>query len=211
MMQEQAFPYKLYLVVSEAACKHHYLTVVEEAILGGVDIVQLREKDLNAEDYLSRAVQIKALTDQYKIPLVINDSLEVAQKAHAFGIHVGNNDIAPTQIRHSWKECQFIGYSIEYLEQLQHKEAEVSDCLGISPVFSTPTKNNTVTEWGFEGIARIRQDTHKPLIAIGGMNLGNVTEVIRAGADCIAVVSAICAADDPRKAAYRLKNTILQS
>ncbi|HTN18488.1 MAG TPA: thiamine phosphate synthase [Chitinophagaceae bacterium] len=210
-MPGSAFPYKLYLVVSAAACRHHFLTVVEEAILGGVDIVQLREKDLSTKDYLSRALQIKVITDRYKIPLVINDSLEVAQKANAFGIHVGNEDIAPTQIRDRWKECPFIGYSIEYLAQLQHKESEAADYLGISPVFSTPTKSNTVTEWGLEGIARIRQGTHKPLVAIGGMNLSNVTEVIKAGADCIAVVSAICAADDPRKAAYRLKNTILQS
>lgn len=210
-MPENKFPYKLYLVVSESACKHHFLTVVEEAILGGVDIVQLREKNLGEKDYLSRAMQLKALTDRYKIPLVINDNLEVARQAHAFGIHVGNEDMAPTQIRDSWSACQFIGYSIEYLEQLQYKEAEAADCLGISPVFSTPTKNNTVTEWGLEGIASIRKRTHKPLIAIGGMNLSNVAEVIKAGADCIAVVSAICSADDPRKAAYRLKNTILQS
>jgi thiamine-phosphate pyrophosphorylase len=210
-MQEAPFPYKLYLVVSEADCKLNILDVVEEAILGGVDIVQLREKHLSVEDYLSTAIQVKALTDRYTIPLIINDSLEVAIRVNAFGIHVGNDDIAPTLIREVWKECQSIGYSIEYLEQLQNKETKAADFLGISPVFNTPTKINTVTEWGLGGIRTIRQRTDKPLIAIGGMNISTIPEVIRAGADCIAVVSAICAADDPRKAARHLKNTILKS
>ena len=86
-----------------------------------------------------------------------------------------------------------------------------ADCLGISPVFSTPTKSNTVTEWGLEGIREIRKLTSKPLIAIGGMNISNVRQVMKAGADCIAVVSAVCAADDPREAAYNLKNEIIKS
>lgn len=210
-MQEQAFPYKLYLVVSEAACKHHYLTVVEEAILGGVDIVQLREKHLDTEAYLSRALQLKALTDRYHIPLIINDNIEVARKANAFGVHVGNEDMAPTQVRESWPGCRSIGYSVEYPEQLHSKETTASDCLGISPVFRTPTKSNTVAEWGLEGLRTIRRLSDKPLIAIGGMNIDTVAEVIRAGADCIAVVSAICTADDPRKVAFRLKHTIIQS
>ncbi|MBL7711106.1 MAG: thiamine phosphate synthase [Chitinophagaceae bacterium] len=205
------FPYKLYLVVSEAGCRRNYLTVVEEAILGGVDIVQLREKNINEEDYLCKALRLKEITDRYQVPLIINDSPEVARKAQAFGVHVGNEDRSPTAIRNTWNDCRSIGYSIEYLGQLNNKETAAADCLGISPVFATPTKSNTVTEWGLEGVRAIRQRTAKPLVAIGGLHAGNAAAVIKAGADCIAVVSAICAADDPRAAAYQLKNIILKS
>jgi len=211
-MPDPAFPYRLYLVLSEADCKHgSYLEVAEQAIKGGVDIIQLREKNLDTERYTARALRLKEVTDKYGIPLIINDNLETAMRVNAFGIHVGNKDIAPTEIRKTWKGCQSLGYSIEFLEQLQNKETQAADCVGISPVFSTATKKDTVTEWGLEGIAAIRSLTRKPLIAIGNINLGNAEAVIKAGADCLAVVSAICSAANPEKAAYELKNTILKS
>lgn len=210
-MNDAGFPYKLYLVVSEANCKLNMLKVVEEAILGGVDIVQLREKHLHAEDYLRNAMQLKTVTDRYNIPLIINDNLHVAQQVDAYGIHVGCNDLPPTAIRKTWHSCQSIGYSIEYLDQLQTDEVVAADYLGISPVFVTPTKTDTVTTWGLKGIETIRRFTTKPLIAIGGIGLKNVKAVMTAGSDCIAVVSAICSVDDPRKAAYELKEEIIKS
>ncbi|GHS93046.1 hypothetical protein FACS1894203_5680 [Bacteroidia bacterium] len=94
------------------------------------------------------------------------------------------------------------------MEQLENDDTQVSDCLGISPVFQTLTKKDTVTEWGLQGIRNIRNLTDKPLVAIGNMNVRNVYEVIKAGADCIAVVSAICSADNPAKAAYEIRNQI---
>lgn len=211
-MTNPTFPYRLYLVLSEADCRNSgYLKVAEQAIKGGVDIIQLREKDLSTERYTEKALRLKEVTDKYGIPLIINDSLETAMNVNAFGIHVGNNDIAPTEIRKVWKGCQSLGYSIEFLEQLQNKETQAADCLGISPIFSTATKTDTVTQWGLDGIATIRSLTNKPLIAIGNMNQHNAEAVIKAGADCLAVVSAICAAPNPEKVAYALKNTILKS
>ncbi|RBQ11485.1 thiamine phosphate synthase [Pedobacter miscanthi] len=209
-MNNPRFPYKLYLVVSEANCKLGMLKVVEEAILGGVDMVQLREKHLNTEDYLRSARRLKTLTDSYNIPLVINDNLQVAQQVNSFGIHVGCNDIPPTVIRKTWHSWQSIGYSVEYLHQLQTEEAATADYLAVSPVFDTPTKTDTVNSWGLKGIETIRQLTTKPLIAIGGIGTGNVREVMNAGADCIAVISAICSAEDPQKAAYQLKEAIIK-
>ncbi|MCE7056280.1 thiamine phosphate synthase [Algoriphagus sp. AGSA1] len=210
-MDRNPFPYKLYLVVSEAACKKDFLHVIGQAIQGGVDIVQYREKGLNPEEYASKALQVKEITDKYNVPLIINDSVSVAKKINAFGIHVGNSDIAPTVIREIWKDCQCLGYSIEYMNQLESKETAAADYLGVSPVFSTPTKIDTITEWGIEGMKTIRKLTTKPLVAIGGLNQSNVSEVMNAGADSIAVVSAICAADDPREAAYSLKGILMNS
>lgn len=211
-MPNPLFPYRLYLVLSEADCGNSsYLQVAEQAIKGGVDIIQLREKNLDTAAYTAKAFRLKEITDKYSIPLIINDNLETAMNINAFGIHVGNNDIPPTEIRKIWKGCQNLGYSIEYLEQLQNKETQAADCLGISPIFSTATKTDTVTQWGLEGITTIRNLTSKPLIAIGNMKQDNAEAVIKAGADCIAVVSAICSAANPEKAAYQLKNTILKS
>nr|WP_317047456.1 thiamine phosphate synthase [Chryseobacterium indologenes] len=103
-----------------------------------------------------------------------------------------------------------IGYSIEDLTQLDNEQTAVADYLGISPVFKTKTKTDTIIEWGLEGINQIRQLTQKPLVAIGNIQMENAKAVIHAGADCLAVVSAICSAADPQKAAYELKNEIVK-
>ena len=206
------FPYQLYLVISEEACKNKsFLEVAEESILGGVDIIQIREKHCTTADFIRKAQQLKDITDKYNIPLIINDNSEVAKTLNTHGIHVGNNDISPVELRQQdfWKN-KLIGYSIEYADQLYNEHTQTSDYLGISPVFATTTKTDTVTEWGLEGITKIRSITTKPLVAIGNISLQNATEVIQAGADCIAVVSAICSANDPQKAAYELKNKILK-
>lgn len=211
MIKQSLFPYKLYLVISQAACKdHNFLAVAEQAILGGVDIIQLREKNDTADIFVSKATQLKKITDKYQIPLIINDNLEVAKKVDASGIHVGTRDIAPVEVRKQWHNTQYVGYSIEHIEQLEDTQTGVADYLGISPIFKTPTKTDTITEWGLEGIQTIKKLTNKPLVAIGNLQLHNVKSVIDAGADCIAVVSAICGAADPQKAAYQLKNEILR-
>lgn len=210
MKKQSAFPYKLYLVISQADCKgRNFLEVAEQAILGGVDIIQLREKNDPINTFVHKAFQLKEITDKYQIPLIINDNLEVAKKVDATGIHVGTKDVAPTAIRKQWGTTKYIGYSIEHLDQLRSEQIPVSDYLGISPVFSTPTKTDTVTEWGLEGIKTIRRFTDKPLVAIGNLHRGNVKAVLAAGADCIALVSAICSATNPQKAACQLKNEIL--
>ncbi|NLB63934.1 MAG: thiamine phosphate synthase [Fibrobacter sp.] len=206
------FPYKLYLVMSQLDCGDRDLVqVAEQAILGGVDIIQLREKNTDYEDFLQKAQNLHELTQKHDIPLIINDNLNVAQAISADGIHVGLSDTSPTEIHQLWPQRpKMVGYSIEYWDQMQNPDAQLADYLGISPIFATPTKTDTVTEWGLEGIAKIRQATSKALVAIGGINLTNAQNIVRAGADSIAVVSAICGADDPQKAAFQLKNEILK-
>lgn len=204
-----AFPYQLYLVLSAHSCMHHhYLHVAEQAILGGVDIVQLREKNATTAEFIEKALRLQDVLSKHNVPLIINDHLEVAQQVNAHGIHVGNKDRRPSYIRSVWKECKSIGYSIEYIEQVQNDEAKQADCLGISPVYHSNTKTDTIQQWGIEGIRKIRSLTDKPLIAIGNMSETNAYEVIKAGADCIAVVSAICGSQNPKKAAIDIKNQI---
>lgn len=211
-MDVVSFPYSLYLVISEADCKgKNFLEVAEQAILGGVDIIQLREKNDSPEVFLQKAMKLIEITDKYDIPLIINDNITVAEKVNSAGIHVGNSDATPQDLRkRPLISNKIIGYSIEYLDQLNNEQTAVSDYLGISPVFKTNTKTDTLVEWGLEGVTHIRQLTEKPLVAIGNIQLGNAKAVINAGADCLAVVSAICGATDPEKAAYELKNEIVK-
>lgn len=211
-MSLSSFPYQLYLVISEADCAgKNFLEVAEQAILGGVDVIQLREKNSSTASFLKKAQQLIEITEKYNIPLIINDNIEVAEKVNAAGIHVGNSDASPVYLRRQpLIQNKMIGYSIEYLSQLENEQTSVSDYLGISPVFKTSTKTDTITEWGLGGVAKIRNLTDKPLVAIGNIHLRNAREVINAGADCIAVVSAICSAPHPQKAAYELKNEILK-
>ncbi|MBG49679.1 MAG: thiamine phosphate synthase [Pseudozobellia sp.] len=208
-MITKAFPYRLYLVISEESCLgRNFLEVAEQAVQGGVDIVQLREKALGDDEFLDRALRLKEVLVRHNVPLIINDNLNVARKTEAFGIHVGNNDLSPIEIKSKWSSPHCLGYSIEYIEQLNTEKTKISDYLGISPVFSTDTKTDTVTEWKLNGVSKIRSLTDKPLVAIGNMNEQNAAEVIRAGADCIAVVSAICKAENPVLAAETLRNEI---
>ena len=205
----KVFPYRLYLVISQESCAgKDWLEVLERAVLGGVDIVQLREKTLPTKAYIAHALRAKEILARYDVPLIINDNLEVAVAAQASGIHVGNSDMPPSLIRAQWGACGCLGYSIEYMAQLTTPETRAADYLGVSPVFPTLTKQDTVTAWGIEGIAQIRERTEKPLVAIGGMHGWNVGEAIRAGADCIAVVSAICQATNPQQASFDLRNQI---
>lgn len=202
------FPYKLYLVTDEQACLgRDFFTMVEQAVKGGVDLVQIREKHLDPEAFLQKAIRLTELLDRYGVPLIVNDNVSIALQTGAAGIHVGNNDMQPLQVREQLP-AGIIGYSIEYEEQLYNPHTAIADYLGLSPVFTTPTKRDTVTQWGLEGIRNIRRLTDKPLVAIGNINKLNAGSVIRAGADCLAVVSAICSAPQPAKAAELLRNEI---
>lgn len=201
-----SFPYPLYLVLSEQDCLHHpWLKVAEEAILGGVDIIQLREKKDSKPQILQKARALKEITDHYQIPLIINDTVEIAASINAWGIHVGQSDTPPSQIRAQYGDRFQIGWSIETIEQLQSSELAHVQHLGVSPIFRTPTKIDTITEWGPQGIKQLKKLTLLPLIAIGNMNLSNIHEVQLAGASSIAVVSAICHSENPRMAAQALK------
>ena len=202
------FDFSLYLVTDQHACKGRDLfTVVASAVEGGVDIVQIREKQLPEKDFLYKALKLKEVLDRCGVPLIVNDNLSVAMQCKAAGIHVGNKDISPASIKSKWPDCKIIGYSLEFEDQLQNTDTH-ADYLALSPVFATATKQDTVTVWGLDGLKHIRLLTKKPLVAIGNINASNAAAVMRSGADCLAVVSAICSADHPAKAAAAIRNEI---
>ncbi|GHE33572.1 thiamine phosphate synthase [Sphingobacterium griseoflavum] len=210
MSIDPTFPYPLYLVISERDCVGRpWLWVAEQAMLGGIDIIQLREKDLSKKDFFRKAWALKQLTEQYEIPLIINDAVDIAVDVDAWGVHVGQQDRSPLSILEQYGDQLRIGWSIENLAQLNSNQVAAVHHLAVSPVFATATKLDTITEWGIDGIRTLRMQTDKPLIAIGKMNVDTAAKALAAGANSIAVVSAICAAPEPRKASERLKKMLI--
>jgi len=204
----------VYLVTDEASCAGRSLTdVVTAAVQGGATCVQLREKHLSTRDFCAKAVALQALLSPLGIPLVINDRVDIALACGAPGVHLGQSDMSVAQARRLLPPAVFLGWSVETLAHVaQAATAELAgvDYLGVSPVFATPTKTDTSTPWGLDGLRQVRAATALPLVAIGGIYAGNAAEVLAAGADGLAVVSAICGASDPVAAARQLR-TIWES
>ncbi len=201
--------YKLCLVTDEQAMRGRpFLEVVEAAVKGGVTMVQLREKTLNTLLFIKRAAALKELLSHYDIPLMINDRMDIALVVDAAGIHVGQQDMPVESVRRFIKEDKLVGLSIENITQGIEANKLPVDYYGVGPIYHTPTKEDIAPPIGLEGIGRLKKQTHHVLMAIGGIKQENVREVIRAGADGVAVVSAICSADDPMAAAKALRDII---
>ncbi len=198
---------RLYLVTDQALTRGRTLVdVVAAAVQGGVTCVQLREKQLGTREFLAQALILKALLAPQGIPLVINDRIDIALACDADGVHLGQNDLPVDEARKLLPPGVFIGWSVESMDDVQQSAALPVDYLGVSPIFSTPTKIDTKDPWGLEGLSVVRAVTKLPLVAIGGIHAGNAYDVLHAGADGLAVVSALCAADDPQAAAAALKS-----
>lgn len=198
---------RLYLVTDQLSLRGRCMTdVVQAAVQGGVSCVQLREKNLGTHDFLVQALLLKKLLAPYGVPLVINDRIDIALACHAEGVHLGQSDLPVLDARRLLPPEVFIGWSVESMAQVLQSAALPVDYLGVSPVFSTPTKTDTQTAWGLEGLTAVRAATFLPLVGIGGIHAGNAVGVLRAGADGLAIVSALCSAEDPRAAAAHLKS-----
>lgn len=195
---------RLYLVTDSGLCRMPLADVVGAAVAAGVTCVQLREKHLPKRDVLAQALVLKALLAPFRVPLVVNDHIDIALACGAEGIHLGQGDISPETARALLPPHVFIGWSVESEGDVQRAASLPVDYLGISPVFSTPTKVDTKAPWGLEGLKTARGMTLAPLVAIGGVNGSNAHAVLQAGADGLAVVSAICASETPGNATRAL-------
>lgn len=199
----------LYLVTDRGLCGDRSLEdVVLRSVRGGARYVQIREKDESTGNFIKEALKIKKILEPFSVPLIINDRVDVALAMKADGVHVGQDDMPYSLARSLMGPEAIIGLSVERWEDVE--EAETLDCdyIGVSPVFETPTKTDTKGAWGLEGLARIKAFSRHPLVAIGGLNASNTADVVKAGADCVAVVSAICAAPDPEAASRELSAII---
>ena len=199
----------LYFVTDRGLCGGKPLAeVVLQAVRGGAACVQLREKDVSTHFFVEEALRIRALMAPFHVPLIINDRLDVALAVGADGVHVGQEDMPYETARRMMGPKAIIGLSVETWEDVERAESLDCDYLGVSPVFATPTKTDTKEPWGLVGLAKIRAFSRHPLVGIGGLNAGNAEAVVMAGADGVAVVSAICASPDPFQASRELDDII---
>lgn len=168
---------------------------VESALKGGATCVQLREKDLNEEDFLQEALEISALCKRYSVPFFINDNVEIAIQCHADGIHVGQNDLNAAQVRQRVGEHMLIGVSVHSVAEALEAVKNGADCLGVGAMFSTSTKTNA-NVLSLETLRDICATVDIPVVAIGGLTKQNLTQLTGTGIAGVALVSAIFSADD---------------
>lgn len=200
----------LYLVTDRDLAQGRPLVeVIAQAVNGGVNIVQVREKTLGTRAFIEEARSILEYLKPRGIPLLVNDRVDVALAVEADGVHIGQTDMPYPLARNLLGPEALIGLSVETYEELLEAEAFDVDYLGIGPVFPTSTKtDHRGFFWGVEGLRWAREHSHHRLIAIGGINETNAFEVAKTGVDGIAVVSAIVSAPDPREAALRLRQAL---
>lgn len=204
--------FSLYLVTDRKLSHPRTIEeVVSSAVRGGVTAIQLREKDCSTKEYLELAHNIQKILKPLHIPLIINDRIDIALAISADGVHIGQLDMPYIDARRLMGSDAIIGLSVETMEQVIAAESLDVDYLGVSPIFSTPTKTDTTTEWGIEGLRILRAKSRHLLIAIGGINSSNAVEVIEAGADGLAIVSAICASQNPEETSKQLRAIIDQT
>ena len=184
--------------------KKVFFEKIEEALQGGVTILQLREKELDEDSFTDEAIEVKALCRKYGVPLIINDNVDVALKSGADGVHVGIEDMPIDEIRRKTPDSFIIGATCKTVEQAQSAERLGADYMGVGAVFPSPTKKNAVRITR-EQLKEICSSVSIPAVAIGGITLENVGELQGGGMSGIAVVSAVFSADDIQKAASLLK------
>lgn len=184
--------------------KKVFFEKIEEALQGGVTILQLREKELDEDSFTDEAIEVKALCRKYGVPLIINDNVNVALKSGADGVHVGIDDMPIDEIRRKAPDSFIIGATCKTVEQAQSAERLGADYMGVGAVFPSPTKKNAVRITR-EQLKEICSSVSIPAVAIGGITLENVRELKGGGMSGIAVVSAVFSADDIQKAASLLK------
>lgn len=200
--------YTLYLVTDRGCLASRDLCAsIEEAILGGVTLVQLREKNVSSREFLEIATNIKAITSRYEVPLIINDRLDIAQAVDAEGLHIGQDDLPLPIARKIWGPNKIIGVSAHTLEEALLAQEQGADYLGVGAIYPTPTKADAqhVT---LDQLAQIKKSVSIPIVGIGGINETNAREVMATGIDGVSVVSAILGKQDIREAAGKLLKEI---
>jgi thiamine-phosphate pyrophosphorylase len=204
--------YTLYLVTDSAlSLGRSNLEVIRAAVEGGVTVVQLREKSATTKHFYAEGLKIRDFLRMKRIPLIINDRIDVALALHADGVHLGQEDMPVNIARMILGPNKIIGASVFTSDQAMAAESEGADYLGLSPIFVTETKPELIKQIGLEGIPPIKRSVRIPVVGIGSMSQANAYEVVRAGLDGVAVVSAICSQEDPKAAAAAIKAEVVRA
>ena len=213
MMHNRA-DYRLYLVTDRNCLQQQTLEqAVEQAILGGVTLVQLREKAIASKEFYERALRIKAICHHYNVPLLINDRVDIALAVEADGVHIGQSDLPCGVVRQILGKDKIIGVSARTAQQAIQAQADGADYLGVGAMFATSTKQDAQTVT-IASLTQIRQAVTIPIVAIGGINhttlpaLQQALQAADTSIDGVAVVSAILGQKDVKLASEQLKKMI---
>ena len=200
------FDYTLYLVTDRQLMNCDSLTeAVEQAILGGCTMIQLREKELPSLEFYNQAVAVKQVTERYHIPLIINDRIDIAMAVQAAGVHIGQHDLPAATVRKVIGENMLLGVSASSIAEAIQAQQDGADYLGVGAMFPTGTKTDADSV-SMEELQKIRAAVSLPIVVIGGINKGNAGRFKPMGIDGLAVVSAIIAQSDIKAAAAELKD-----
>ena len=196
--------YSLYLVTDRGLLgKRELIPSITAAIKGGVRMLQLREKELATRDFFEVAREVKAVTDKYQVPLIINDRLDIALAVEASGLHVGQDDLPALLARKLLGPAKILGVSVTNLAEALQAQADGADYLGVGAVFPTGTKGDAA-QVGLDTLRLIKQEVNIPVVAIGGINAGNAGSIKALKVDGIAVISAILSQTDIEAATREL-------
>lgn len=182
--------------------------VCDEALAAGVRVFQLRDKQASTRALVAQAVGLKRLAEKFGATFLVNDRADVAFASGAHGVHLGQDDMPLSDARRILGREAVIGVSVQTPEEARVAEEGGADYLAANLVFATPTKTDVEGSIGLEGVRRLRAASRLPLVAIGGIKAGNAARVVAAGADGVAVVSAVMAADDVGKACRELLGAV---
>jgi thiamine-phosphate pyrophosphorylase len=204
---------RLYVLVDPAVASGRTVAELAASIASSATLVQLRDKHGSARAMVDEARTLRAVLEPKGIPLLVNDRVDVALAAEADGVHIGQDDIAPADARLLLGRSAIIGLSVKTLEQAKAAPLELLDYIAIGGVYGTTSKNNTATPIGVGGLRSIveairARERDYPICAIAGINAGNAADVIAAGADGVAVISAVSLARDPPTAARELRAVV---
>ena len=203
-----AINYSIYLVTDHNCLQgRDFLGCIENALQGGVTLVQLREKNVDGGIFLQRAVAVKNLCDKYNVPLLINDRIDVALACKAAGVHLGQDDIPPSAARAILGPDAIIGVSAHSCEEALAAEKDGADYLGVGAVFPTNSKDDA-SEVGLNMLKEIRQISKLPIVGIGGINAQNYTQVRAAGAQGAEIISGILGVNNIEDEVSKIKMTI---
>jgi thiamine-phosphate pyrophosphorylase len=191
-----ARPWHELCVITSRTARRGHLEVARAALEGGARFLQFREKEMTTRELVETAAELRRLTREYGATLVVNDRVDVAPAAEADGVHVGESDLPVAEARRLLGPGAMIGASAATVESARAAEAAGADYLGVGPVFPTGSKPDAGEAIGLTCLAEIKAAVSIPVLGIGGIDAGNVAEVMRAGADGVAVIAAVSEAED---------------
>ena len=199
----------LYLVTDPLLCAQAgVVETVKAALKGGVSFVQIRDKQATTQQLISVALQVKQVMEGSNVPLVVNDNVEAAIASKVDGVHIGQEDMDAAEARQLIGPDRILGLSVETEAAALQVDPAIVDYAGAGPVFATQTKRDHKIPIGFSGLRRLCSRLSVPAVAIGGLKEEHCKSALAAGADGVAVVSAICSHPDPEQSARRLLSSL---